>query len=559
MLPTPAIRSWLSRNAFTGCLRPRASARRASAVKSALRGSTPRRDPKYSSSASPPSSTSPVPKRRTSTNSRRVASSSSNATRVCGGFSGSSVSSRLPVMRRCMTRWTSSSTDRIRYLPRRPTLSIRRPRRASSIASGGAGSHNRASSTRTSTMRRPARAGASWRRIVSTSGSSGKARLTLRDGRARVRLEVDVLQAVTRQVRVQLGRRHVGVAEHLLNRAQVAAAGQQVGGEGVAQGVRAHAVGQAGARRVPADDLVEALARQLPAAEVHEQVHLGAVLDQLWAPALEVDVHRAHGRLADRHDALLRTLAARAQDALVEVDVAQLEPDRLGGAQTRRVHQLQQRPVAQGVRLGPVRLGEQLLDLATGQDLGQLSAAPRGAERRRGGGFAQALAAQVSVEGAKAGRLAVDGGRRGGAVVVVAGRQVGEEVADLTRAGVERRQVVLLQVATELEQVAAVCLESVAREAALELQIGQEVEHEVLEPRLDQGLFERGHRMRGSPAPRSLLELQRLRQGVSKARSQSRPASDLASRQSLIASSRRSSGTAMISIRSFSSASALSS
>ena len=56
-------------------------------------------------------------------------------------------SSRLPVMRRCMTRWTSSSSDTIRYLPRRPSRSIRRPRTASATASGGAGSHQRGSST----------------------------------------------------------------------------------------------------------------------------------------------------------------------------------------------------------------------------------------------------------------------------------------------------------------------------------------------------------------------------------------------------------------------------
>ena len=73
---------------------------------------------------------------------------------------------------------------------------------------------------------------------------------------ARVRPEVHVLQPVGGEMRVDLGRRDVGVAEHLLQRAQVAAAGQQMGGERVAQGVRAHAPGEAGARRVALDDLV---------------------------------------------------------------------------------------------------------------------------------------------------------------------------------------------------------------------------------------------------------------------------------------------------------------
>ena len=89
MLPTPATRSWFSRNALTGCLRPRACARSASAVKSELSGSTPSREAKYSDSASLPSSTSPVPKRRTSTNRSRSAGRSrlrpsSNRTRRCG-------------------------------------------------------------------------------------------------------------------------------------------------------------------------------------------------------------------------------------------------------------------------------------------------------------------------------------------------------------------------------------------------------------------------------------------------------------------------------------------
>src|SRR3954463_15678393 len=59
-----------------------------------------------------------------------------------------------------------------------------------------------------------------------------------------VRLEVDLLQAPAREVGVELRGRYVGVPQHLLNRAQVAAPGQEVGGERVPQGVGTHAVGQ---------------------------------------------------------------------------------------------------------------------------------------------------------------------------------------------------------------------------------------------------------------------------------------------------------------------------
>jgi len=46
----------------------------------------------------------------------------------------------------------------------------------------------------------------------------------------RVRVEVDVLEPVGREVCVQLGGGDVGVAEHFLQRAKVAASGQQVRG-----------------------------------------------------------------------------------------------------------------------------------------------------------------------------------------------------------------------------------------------------------------------------------------------------------------------------------------
>src|SRR4051812_46659756 len=82
---------------------------------------------------------------------------------------------------------------------------------------------------------------------------------------ARMRPEVDVLQALGRQVRVDLGGGNVGVAEHLLHRPQVATAGEQMRGERVAQRVRTHLALQPRRTGVALDDLVEALPRQLAA------------------------------------------------------------------------------------------------------------------------------------------------------------------------------------------------------------------------------------------------------------------------------------------------------
>ena len=51
-------------------------------------------------------------------------------------------------------------------------------------------------------------------------------------------------EAVLENVRVDLGRADVGVAEQLLNDAKVGPVLQQMAGEGVAQDVRRHLVGR---------------------------------------------------------------------------------------------------------------------------------------------------------------------------------------------------------------------------------------------------------------------------------------------------------------------------
>src|SRR4051812_17194855 len=54
---------------------------------------------------------------------------------------------------------------------------------------------------------------------------------------ARMGPEVNLFEPIAREMRVELGRRDVGVPEHLLDGTQVAAAGEQVGREGVPQRV----------------------------------------------------------------------------------------------------------------------------------------------------------------------------------------------------------------------------------------------------------------------------------------------------------------------------------
>src|SRR3954468_1175092 len=297
---------------------------------------------------------------------------------------------------------------------------------------------------------------------------------------ARMGVEVDVLQALGGELRVELRRRHVRVPEHLLQRAEVAASRQQVGRERVVQRVRAHLARQPRGGRVALDDLVEALAREAVAAVVDEQPRLVVVADQLRAAAAEVGAERPRGGGADRHHPLLGALAAGAQDARFEVEVADLEVDRLGGAQAAGVHDLQQRAVAERGRLGALRLGEQLRDLVAREHLRELAALARRLELGGRVVLDQVLAPQVAVEGAQARDLALQ--RRGLRARLVASPlgELGDELRERGVVEVRRIMARALEPVTELEQVGAVRLERVAGQPALELEVGEEVEHEVL-------------------------------------------------------------------------------
>ena len=73
---------------------------------------------------------------------------------------------------------------------------------------------------------------------------------------------VSLLYVIARHVGIDLGRRHIGVSEQTLHAAQIGAAGQQVGREGMPQLVGVDAAADSSRSRVPPDDLPEPLARE---------------------------------------------------------------------------------------------------------------------------------------------------------------------------------------------------------------------------------------------------------------------------------------------------------
>ena len=86
-----------------------------------------------------------------------------------------------------------------------------------------------------------------------------------------MRLLIDVLEVLFDDVRVDLRRGNVCVAQHLLNGAQVGTVFEQMHGKRVAQRVRRDVLRDAGGLLIVLDDLPEALAAHALAVHVDEQ------------------------------------------------------------------------------------------------------------------------------------------------------------------------------------------------------------------------------------------------------------------------------------------------
>jgi hypothetical protein len=84
-------------------------------------------------------------------------------------------------------------------------------------------------------------------------------------------MEVDLPAPPVRDVRVALGRREVGVSEHLLHAAEIGTALEQMRGEGVAEEMRMHPLRfEAGLLREPAENEERTRASERSAARIQE-------------------------------------------------------------------------------------------------------------------------------------------------------------------------------------------------------------------------------------------------------------------------------------------------
>jgi hypothetical protein len=155
------------------------------------------------------------------------------------------------------------------------------------------------------------------------------------------------------------------VAKQLLDRAEVGAALQQVGGKGVAQGVGRDSARQGGLAHPAPQPAAHVGARQAtsPPGE-EERIGVGVALER-GTRGHQIAIEGALRRLADRDEPRLLTLAQDAQHLRVEVGITGVEHDDLLAAEPAGVRELEHRPVADLERRSGRDSLEQRLHLPT--------------------------------------------------------------------------------------------------------------------------------------------------------------------------------------------------
>ena len=174
-------------------------------------------------------------------------------------------------------------------------------------------------------------------------------------------------------VRIDLGRLQVGMAQQLLYRTQIGPTVEQVGGETVTERM---GMGENG--RAAIDDAPNVAGGQPLATGVAEQLRPAAggqvgrtVADELGLGACDVCPECRHRSVPDRHQALLGALAQDAGQAALKVEIAQVDAAQLRHPQPGAVQQLEDGVVAgRGRAFGVGVLVEQLAKLVGAQHAG---------------------------------------------------------------------------------------------------------------------------------------------------------------------------------------------
>ena len=226
------------------------------------------------------------------------------------------------------------------------------------------------------------------------------------------------------------------MAEQLLDRAEVGAALEQMRGECVPEAVR---VGEEPPQR----------ARVEPPAARGEEEGVARAARQLRPTVAEVAAEDVRCLLAERHDPFLAALAVDMHGLALEVDVREVEPDRLGAPQAAGVDELDERSVAEGERLVACERVDERVDLGGLRRVGEPARAPR-TER----GIGDALRAERATEERSDRGQPAPGAR--GREPAAGSAEVGCVVGEDADVDVAEPEPALLEPAREVADVAAV-------------------------------------------------------------------------------------------------------
>ena len=181
---------------------------------------------------------------------------------------------------------------------------------------------------------------------------------------------MQALQPLAGDVGVDGGGGDVGVAQQHLHGAQVGAVVEQVGGEGVAQGVGGQGGGDVGGFGLFFHDHPEHHPGHAATPGGDEQVAALLPTQDGRAALGQVAAQPLAGYLAEGHQALLGALAQHPQHAVIQAHIQHPQAHQLTHPQAAGVHQLQHGAVAQAQRGAVVGGAQQRLHLRLGQDLG---------------------------------------------------------------------------------------------------------------------------------------------------------------------------------------------
>ena len=172
-----------------------------------------------------------------------------------------------------------------------------------------------------------------------------------------MKLTVHLLESRLLDMGVDLSRGDAGVAQQFLDLTQVGAAGEQMGGETVPQGVGTDGVGEPACSRIAFDQFPDRLpAQSLTASRQQQPGWRGAGVGRQCSAFVCQVVANGFDRLsAQRHEPLFAPFALALAVPLVQVHVDGLQMRDLGGAAAGGVEQFEQCSIAPPERVFALR------------------------------------------------------------------------------------------------------------------------------------------------------------------------------------------------------------